>query len=63
MASDIRYWTKEFNVTGDISNPSVDPVPVPILTKGAGKLFGHMLSAKPEQDLLDVIHSKDTTKP
>jgi AsmA-like C-terminal region len=53
----------EFNITGDIRNPTVAPVPVPFLTKGAGRLFSHMLSTKNDQNLLDLMKPPPTTNP
>jgi hypothetical protein len=53
----------EFNITGDIHNPTVAAVPVPLLTKGAGRLFTHMLSTKNDQNLLDLLKPAPTTNP
>ncbi|HEY1683660.1 MAG TPA: AsmA family protein [Tepidisphaeraceae bacterium] len=57
-----RLLLYEFHVTGNIRDPKVEPVPVPILTKKTGKLFARMLQTKPEQDLLETLRIKPENK-
>ncbi|HWB53632.1 MAG TPA: AsmA-like C-terminal region-containing protein [Tepidisphaeraceae bacterium] len=55
-----RLLLYEFNVSGNIRKPKIVPVPVPILTREAGKLFLDMLNPN-RQDLLQTMQSEQAT--
>lgn len=58
-----RFLFYEFHVTGNIRDPKVTAVPVPILTKTSGRLFAGMLRTERKENLLQMLHIGSTTKP
>ena len=53
----------QFHIVGPADNPKVTPIPAPLLTDSAAKLFAGMLHPNSQTQLMDAVAGQATTMP